>query len=222
MFPFLFPFQHWRLWQDYGERLSRCIHGTMEEEKKKERKKWNWLVSSAIKSVNRRESIFCIVGFLERIQWRAKFRASDRIDKMDRLKSTCMLFILLRLFFFFLCQFYQISRFNLFIHFFLEYFYLFEGNCVSYKYLNRRWFVAFTYFDHTIRYIEYKFYVDRFKKTKKSFDKNSIRSFRYFREIFCVFIISLVKSDLFILFHFACVSIRNYSFFYHWSLSLND
>lgn len=124
--------------------------------------------------------------------------------------------------FFFLCQFYQISRFNLFIHFFLEYFYLFEGNCVSYKYLNRRWFVAFTYFDHTIRYIEYKFYVDRFKKTKKSFDKNSICSFRYFREIFCVFIISLVKSDLFILFHFACVSIRNYSFFYHWSLSLND
>lgn len=100
MFPFLFPFQHWRLWQDYGERLSRCIHGTMEEEKKKERKKWNWLVSSAIKSVNRRESIFCIVGFLERIQWRAKFRASDRIDKMDRLKSTCMLFILLRPFFF--------------------------------------------------------------------------------------------------------------------------
>lgn len=180
MFPFLFPFQHWRLWQDYGERLSRCIHGTMEEEKKKERKKWNWLVSSAIKSVNRRESIFCIVGFLERIQWRAKFRASDRIDKMDRLKSTCMLFILLRLFFFFLCQFYQISRFNLFIHFFLEYFYLFEGNCVSYKYLNRRWFVAFTYFDHTIRYIEYKFYVDRFKKTKKSFDKNSDTFFSLF------------------------------------------
>lgn len=33
-----------------------------------ERRNWNWLVSSAIKPVSRRESIFCIVGFLERIQ----------------------------------------------------------------------------------------------------------------------------------------------------------
>lgn len=202
------------------ENVSLVVFMGQWRRKKKERKKWNWLVSSAIKSVNRRESIFCIVGFLERIQWRAKFRASDRIDKMDRLKSTCMLFILLRLFFFFLCQFYQISRFNLFIHFFLEYFYLFEGNCVSYKYLNRRWFVAFTYFDHTI--LNINFTLIDLKKQKNLSIKIPIRSFRYFREILCVFIISLVKSDLFILFHFACVSIRNYSFFYHWSLSLND
>lgn len=120
---FFFPFEDldWRLYrQEYGERLV-IFMGQWRggEGRERERRNWNWLVSSAIKPVSRRESIFCIVGFLERIQWRAKFRASDRIGKMDRLKSTCMFFIPpLHSFFFFVCRFYQVSRFNLFVYFF--------------------------------------------------------------------------------------------------------
>lgn len=103
MFLFFFPFEDLdRRYKIQGARLWRTslsLYSWDNEEGGEKRKKWNWLVSSAIKPVSRRESIFCIVGFLERIQWRAKFRASDRIDKKDRLKSTCMFFILLRPFF---------------------------------------------------------------------------------------------------------------------------
>lgn len=74
--------------------------------------------------------------------------------------------------------------------------------------------VAFTYFDYMVHYIKHKFCIDRLKKKKKNLSIKIRHAYKnsdtLICETLCVFIISLVKSDL-SLFHIR----YNRSFFYY-------